>query len=268
MTIEEKLALLVELQKIDDKIQKLKEEEGTLPKEIRDLEVQNVSLLLERKKLEEAISNYKATITKNKSIITVQTRIKESREELLENEVFRSEREYKEVDSEIELATLEIEAAERRIKKAEAEIERLEKKVAEIAQKQEEYTNKIEAKRELLNNIKQKIQENIQNLLPEREKIVQQLDENLYKQYEIIRRKAGRGLAVVTVDRDACGGCFILMTPQTLYEIRLKDKIITCESCGRIVVDPSFFGNEKYWEEQEVAKKSKRRTRRTLKKAK
>ena len=60
--------------------------------------------------------------------------------------------------------------------------------------------------------------------------------------FKRIRKNTRNGLGVVYVQRDACGGCFNKIPPQRQLDVKMRKKIIVCEYCGRILIDPELAG--------------------------
>lgn len=235
LSVEEKLQHLYELQKIDTEIDKIKTLRGELPLEVQDLEDEIAGL-------ETRLENYKNEINEaSKSIAAKKQEILKSEElikkytEQLDN--VRNNREYDALSKEVEFQKLEIELQNKRIR--EAQKLKAEKEVdLEIAKKQhEEKKNDLDAKKAELDDIIAETHKDEENLTKKSEELAANIDERLLTAYRKIRANARNGLAVVTVDRDACGGCFNKIPPQRQLDIRLRKKIIVCEYCGRILID-------------------------------
>lgn len=235
MSVEEKLKALYDLQQVDTEIDKIKILRGELPLEVQDLEDEIAGLetrisniQTEVKSLHEAISK------KNNEVVNAQGLIKKYEEQ--QNNV-RNNREYDSLSKEIEFQTLEIELAEKRKKE-------FSEQVAEKEQQIEEYNEVLDERKGDLKNKKAELDEIIadtqkeEEVLDKRRKEIESLIEaRLFTAYEKIRNNARNGLAVVTVERDACGGCFNKIPPQRQLDIASRKKIIVCEYCGRILVD-------------------------------
>lgn len=235
LSVEEKLQHLYELQKIDTEINKIKTLRGELPLEVQDLEDEIAGL-------ETRLENYKNEINEaSKSIAAKKQEILKSEElikkytEQLDN--VRNNREYDALSKEVEFQKLEIELQNKRIR--EAQKLKAEKEVdLEIAKKQhEEKKNDLDAKKAELDDIIAETHKDEENLTKKSEELAANIDERLLTAYRKIRANARNGLAVVTVDRDACGGCFNKIPPQRQLDIRSRKKIIVCEYCGRILID-------------------------------
>ena len=234
-SIEEKLRALYELQSVVSEIDKIKTLRGELPLEVQDLEdeltglkTRIVNLEDEVKTLETAIKNKKIAIKDSETLITKYTE--------QQNNV-RNNREFDSLSKEIEFQTLEIELSEKRIKEFTAEM--AEKKEAIDSSKSllKEREEDLDRKNNELNEITQETKIEEEKLRSKSEKIESFIEPRLLTAFKRIRKNARNGLAVVTIQRDACGGCFNKIPPQRQMDIANRKKIIVCEYCGRILVD-------------------------------
>ena len=231
LSVEEKLQHLYELQRIDTEIDKIKTLRGELPLEVQDLEDEIAGL----ENLKNEISEADKSVTNKKQEITKSEELIKKYSEQLDN--VRNNREYDALTKEVEFQKLEIELQQKRIR--EAQKLKAEKEVnLEISNKQ--YTEKkadLEAKKAELDDIIAETHKDEEALIKKSEELSQNIEERLLTAYRKIRDNARNGLAVVTVDRDACGGCFNKIPPQRQLDIRSRKKIIVCEYCGRILID-------------------------------
>ena len=235
LTVEEKLQNLYELQRIDTEIDKIKTLRGELPLEVQDLEDEIAGLETRIENLKVELGELdKTSSTRKMDIKKAEEAIKKYSEQL---DNVRNNREYDALSKEIEFQKLEIELQEKRIR--EAQKLKAEKEVnLEISNKQ--YTEKkadLEAKKAELDDIIAETHKDEEALTQKSEELSQNIEERLLTAYRKIRDNARNGLAVVTVDRDACGGCFNKIPPQRQLDIRSRKKIIVCEYCGRILID-------------------------------
>lgn len=235
MPIEEKLKLLFELQLVASEIDKLKVLRGELPLEVQDLEDEIAGLKTrinnyqdEIKSLETAIVNRKASIAESSGLITKYTE--------QQNNV-RNNREFDSLSKEIEFQTLEIELSEKRIKEHTAELTRKTTLIDEAHGLLKEREEDIDRKQKELEDINSETRIESEKLLEKSVKIEESIEERLLIAFKRIRKNARNGLAVVMVERDACGGCFNKIPPQRQLDIASRKKIIVCEYCGRILVD-------------------------------
>jgi predicted nucleic acid-binding Zn-ribbon protein len=149
------------------------------------------------------------------------------------------------LSKEIEYQTLEIELCEKRIKEFATQVKEKADLMAESKKKLEERTNDLESKKGELEEITSDTQKEEELLMADRLEYEKRIEERLLTAYKKIRKNARNGLAVVSVERDACGGCFNQIPPQRQLDIRSRKKIIVCEYCGRILVDKDIVEEEK-----------------------
>ena len=235
LTVEEKLLNLYELQRIDTEIDKIKTLRGELPLEVQDLEDEIAGLETRIENLKVELGELdKTSSTRKMDIKKAEEAIKKYSEQL---DNVRNNREYDALSKEIEFQKLEIELQEKRIRealKAKAEKEAL---MEESKKRYEDKVSDLEAKKGELNDIINETHKDEESLQTKSEELAATIDERLLTAYRRIRSNARNGLAVVTVDRDACGGCFNKIPPQRQLDIRSRKKIIVCEYCGRILID-------------------------------
>lgn len=235
VTVEERLRALFDLQKVVSEIDKIRTLRGELPLEVQDLED-------EIEGLETRIANLDVEIKKlNDNILTKKNEIKDAgllikKYEAQQSNV-RNNREYDSLTKEIEFQTLEIELCEKRIREFTTEMKTKTDQVNSSKQLLEERKSDLVAKKSELNEIVSETQVEEERLKDKSKEIEKQIDERLLAAFKRIRKNARNGLAVVTVARDACGGCFNKIPPQRQLDIQLRKKVIVCEYCGRILVD-------------------------------
>jgi uncharacterized protein len=238
LTVEEKLKALYELQLVDSKIDDIKRLRGELPLEVQDLEDEIEGLQTRIQNYEEDVVKLEEPINSKKNEIKdAQSLIKKYTEQ--QNNV-RNNREFDSLSKEIEFQTLEIELCEKRIKEFTAKIEEKNVVITESKEILEDRLGDLQNKRNELDSITsetRKEEEEFENKSLEIQGIIEERLRNAYKK---IRANARNGLAVVSVQRDACGGCFNKIPPQRQLDVRSRKKIIVCEYCGRILVDPDM----------------------------
>ena len=238
LTVEEKLKALYELQIVDSKIDDIKRLRGELPLEVQDLEDEIEGLQTRVQNYEEEVVSLEDSISAKKNEIKdAQGLIKKYTEQ--QNNV-RNNREFDSLSKEIEFQTLEIELCEKRIKEFTAKIEEKKAIIVESKEVLEDRTGDLETKRNELNSITSETQKEEEDLENKSLEIQELIDDRLLNAYKKIRANARNGLAVVPVQRDACGGCFNKIPPQRQLDVRSRKKIIVCEYCGRIFVDPDM----------------------------
>jgi len=242
VTIEERLKALFNLQQVDTAIDKIRIVRGELPLEVQDLEDEIVGLETRMKNYTDEVNILEDTIVQKKQ----QTKdslsaIKKYEEQ--QNKV-RNNREFDSLTKEIEFQNLEIQLCEKRTKEAKASIA-LKNEIIEKAQAElDERKSDLKHKKAELDDIIKETEKEEKSLIKESAKAEEVMEERLLTAYKRIRSNARNGLAVVTVARDACGGCFNNIPPQRQMDIRMRKKIIVCEYCGRILVDQELAGVE------------------------
>lgn len=234
-SVEEKLSSLINLQKIDSKLDEIKILKGELPMEVADLEDEIQGLHARQTRIEEEINGVTEFIEERKNAIKDSEALIKKYEKDSEN--VKNNREFEAINKETEMQQLEIKLAEKYIKDANEEIAEkvilLEKAKKNIAAKE----GVLELKKAELEKIitaNEKEEKHFSKLSAEAKKDV---EERLLASYNKIRENFRNGLAVVPVERDACGGCFYAIPPQKQSEIKQHKKIVACENCGRILVD-------------------------------
>jgi uncharacterized protein len=243
LTIEEKLRALYKLQTINSEIDKIRTLRGELPLEVQDLEDDIAGLETRIEKLQEEIKNFDSAIASKKNdIVNSKSLIKKYEEQ--QNNV-RNNREFDSLSKEIEYQTLEIELNEKRIKEFTVQAKEKAEYIDDSTKTLDERKNDLQMKKSELEDITSDTQKEEENLLKKRQEYELIIEERLLTAYKKIRKNARNGLAVVSVERDACGGCFNQIPPQRQLDIRSRKKIIVCEYCGRILVDMDLVAEEK-----------------------
>jgi predicted nucleic acid-binding Zn-ribbon protein len=253
-TVEERLQALYDLQVIDSKIDRIRTIRGELPLEVQDLEDDVAGLQTRIDNTEEAIQTLEADISAKKNQIQEAKAAIKKYEEQQQN--VRNNREYDSLSKEIEFQSLEIELAEKRIKEYKEKIEAKQEVNDQAKTKLEETKKELEHKKNELDEIIAETEKEEKALQKESKKAEEVIEDRLLAAYKRIRDNARNGLAVVPVERSACGGCFNKIPPQRQLDINTHKKVIVCEHCGRILIDPKMAGIEEVVEE-----KPKRRTR-------
>lgn len=253
-TVEQRLQALYDLQEIDSKIDRIRTVRGELPLEVQDLEDEVAGLKTRIEKASEVIKSLESDVSAKRNQIKESEAAIRKYDEQQKN--VRNNREYDSLSKEIEYQVLEIELAEKRIKEYEANIEN-KKEINEVSQeKLKETESELEHKKNELDEIISETEKEEKELKKKSEKAEQVIEDRLLTAYKRIRDNARNGLAVVPVERNACGGCFNKIPPQRQLDINSHKKIIVCEHCGRILVDPKMAGIEEV-----IPEKPKRRTR-------
>ncbi|MFT3700947.1 MAG: C4-type zinc ribbon domain-containing protein [Agriterribacter sp.] len=238
-SVEEKLASLVSLQKVDSKLDEVKILKGELPMEVRDLEDEIQGLHARQTRVEEEINGIQEFIEQKKNIIKDSQALVKKYEKQSEN--VKNNREFEAITKEMELQNLEVKLAEKHIKDANEEI-------ADKARLLESAKKAVSNKDGVLKHKKGELEKIIADTEKEENEFHaiaaqsrEKVEPRILASYERIRKSYRNGLAIVPVLRDACGGCFNAIPPQRQSEIKQRKKIIVCENCGRILVDEELY---------------------------
>ena len=233
--VEQRLIALYTLQSVDSKIDKIQIIRGELPQAIEDLEDEVAGLNTRIENLENSIKEYEQAIkTRKNEMEVLNTEIKDT--ENKQNNV-RNNREFESLNKELEFKNLEIQLRERKNRDAEAKIKELQKHMEAAQTLRSNREADLQVKREELDDIIKETEKDEKALLAKSVEQEKHIDERYLTAYKRIRKAARNGLAVVPIDRDACGGCFSKIPPQRQTEIKMHKKVIVCEYCGRILVD-------------------------------
>jgi hypothetical protein len=264
MPVEERLKTLYQLQATLSAIDEKRALRGELPLEVQDLEDEIEGLTTRIEKIQADINEYERAVSQKKGEIeTAKASVERYKTQLDE---VKNNREYDTLSKEIEFQSLEIELCNKKIKEATFKIE---EKKGELAQNQEI----IDDRRQALEVKKNELDEIMEETRTEEEKLKQKVKElevkiepRLLTSFKRIRKNARNGLGIVYVQRDACGGCFNKIPPQRQLDIKMHKKIIVCEYCGRIMIDPELAGVKIEKPVVEEKKTRKRAIRKTVKK--
>ena len=238
ISIEDKLKALYELQTVVSEGDKIKILRGELPLEVQDLEDEIAGLKTRLTNLDEEIKNLETSVNNKRNAIKESNALIEKYTEQQNN--VRNNREYDSLSKEIEFQTLEIELAEKRIKEFTAETEAKKELIESSKEGLKEKQEDLERKQKELEEITTETKIEEEKLKAKSEKIESFIEPRLLTAFKRIRKNARNGLAVVTIQRDACGGCFNKIPPQRQLDIASRKKIIVCEYCGRILVDKNI----------------------------
>lgn len=266
LSVEEKLKTLYQLQATLSSIDEKKALRGELPLEVQDLEDEIEGLNIRIDKIQNEIAEFKnAVAQKQHEIVGAQASVERYQSQL--NDV-KNNREYDTLTKEIEFQSLEIELCNKKIKEAAIKIEEcnhdLEKAQATITDRQGD----LDEKRNELDEIMQETREEEDKLKEKAKELETKIEPRLLTSFKRIRKNARNGLGIVYVQRDACGGCFNKIPPQRQLDIKIHKKIIVCEYCGRIMIDPELAGvKTDKPASDEKPKRAKRTIRKTTKKA-
>ncbi len=242
ISVERKLVSLYALQQIHSQIDRIRIIRGELPLEVQDLEDEIAGL-------ETRIENYEnETIALNQNVNEKKLSMKDSASLIKRYEEqqmnVRNNREYDSLSKEIEFQNLEIQLSEKRIREYTVKVEELQKEILVAKDRLTERLGDLEVKKSELQSIIEETEKEEEDLIEKSYKHEHQVEDRLVVAYKRIRLNARNGLAVVQIERDACGGCFNKIPPQHQLDIRMHKKVIVCEYCGRILVDQEIA--EKY----------------------
>ena len=252
LTVEQKLKALYQLQTMLSEIDKIKTLRGELPLEVQDLEDEVAGLSTRIDKIKSEIDELKSSVAaKRIEIETAKVSVEKYKSQ---QDNVKNNREYDFLTKEIEFQTLEIELCEKKIKEFTAEIgtktEDVEKSSVELEERKKDLEQKKNELDEIISETKAE-----EEKLREKAKVLETtIEPRLLQAFKRIRKNSRNGLGIVYVQRDACGGCFNKIPPQRQLDIRMRKKIIVCEYCGRIMIDPELAGVE---QEQHLETKTK-----------
>ena len=240
LSVEDKLKTLFQLQTALSSIDEKRALRGELPLEVQDLEDEIEGLNTRVEKIQNEISEFQKAITQKKGeIATAEASVARYKSQLDE---VKNNREYDTLSKEIEFQTLEIELCNKKIREANT---RIEERTADLNAS----LDTIKERQEDLDIKKGELDEIIAETRAEEEKLKEKvkdleskIEARLLTSFKRIRKNARNGLGVVYVQRDACGGCFNKIPPQRQLDIKMHKKIIVCEYCGRIMIDPELAG--------------------------
>ena len=234
-SMQEKIMALYELQKIDSQIDEINKVKGELPLEVQDLEDEIEGLKTRIDNINAEMEEFNS-LTKQRKREVDQAKIQITHYKEQQNNV-RNNREYDAITKEIEYQELEIELAEKRLREYAVALKNKKAQLEDAEAVAADRGVDLAAKKNELEGIEAETADQVASLEAKAAKAKAKIDERLLTAYNRIRRSVRNGLAVVTVKRDACGGCFNRIPPQRQVDIRQGKKLIVCEYCGRILVD-------------------------------
>ena len=240
ITVEEKLKTLYALQQKLSEIDNIKILRGELPLEVADLEDEIIGLETRIKKYETELKEADTAVSFQKQKAKDSTLKIEKYKEQLDN--VRNNREFDHLSKESEFETLEIELSEKRIREFTQDSKNLTEQVEKSKTFLQERSADLGQKKEELDNIVSETKQQEEQLREEVKDIETEVEPRLLQAFKRIRKSARNGLAVVCIERGACGGCFNKIPPQKQMDIKIGKKIIVCEYCGRIMIDPELIG--------------------------
>lgn len=258
-SVEEKLQSLYQLQTMLTEIDKIKTLRGELPLEVQDLEDEIAGLSTRVEKAKAEISELTSAVAENKNTIEVSkaaiARYTEQQDHVSNN------REFDSLNKEIEFRNLEVELAEKHIRDYSATISTKKEEIEHNGQIIEEKKQDLEIKKSELQEIIEENRQEEERLREKSKALEMTIEPRLLQSFKRIRNNTRNGLGIVYVQRESCGGCFNKIPPQRQLDIRMRKKIIVCEYCGRIMIDPELAGIKE--EAKVVEAAPKKRTRKS-----
>lgn len=237
-SVADKLKQLYKLQTIDSKIDEIQVLKGELPIEVSDLEDEIAGLEKRIGRLNDQVSDIDTEISNHNANIKESEALIARYQKQLDD--VKNNREFEALTKEIELQNLEIQLSEKKIGDANKAKEVKATSLEEAKERNEVKNKNLEAKKVELQKILEKTEKEEAKLQKESEKAKDGIEDRLIKAYTRVRDRYRNGLAVVTVERDACGGCFNRIPPQLQIEIGHYKNVIACEHCGRVLVDDAI----------------------------
>ena len=239
ISVEDRLRALHQLQIIDSEVDKIRIVRGELPVEIEDLEDLIVGLKTRLEKLTNELEVVNTDLTAKKTSILDASELVKKYDKQLKN--IKNNREFSSLTKELEYKNLEIELNEKHVNDLQAKIlhknEVIEASTLQINEREDE----LKVKNTELEAIVKETEKEEKALMKKSDKAQKVIEERLLNSYSRIRGSVKNGLAVVSVSRDACGGCFNHVPPQRQLDIQMHKKVIVCEHCGRILVDGNLL---------------------------
>lgn len=242
LSVETRLKSLYELQSILSQIDRIRTVRGELPLEVADLEDNIVGLTTRvdnyKKEIEEL---RKKTVSEKEKINEAQSKIEKYKTQL---DNVRNNREFDLLSKEIEFQTLEIQLCEKHINEYGRVIENKTNEIAATEEKLKAENHVLAEKKAELDEIVSETKQDEERLREQAKALEPKIDARTLAAFKRIRKNARNGLGIVYIQRNACGGCFNRIPPQKQAEIKMRKKIIVCEYCGRIMIDPELAGVE------------------------
>lgn len=240
LSVEEKLKALYQLQTTLSAIDEKRALRGELPLEVQDLEDEIEGLNIRVDKIRREIEDFSMAVSQKKAeIAEAQASVERYNRQL--NEV-KNNREYDTLSKEIEFQTLEIELCNKKIREAMIRIDECERDLGATERLIDDREHDLQPKRGELDEIMLETKEEEERLRDRARDLETKIEPRLLSSFKRIRKNARNGLGIVYVQRDACGGCFNKIPPQRQLDVKMHKKVIVCEYCGRIIVDPELAG--------------------------
>ena len=261
LSVEEKLQTLYQLQTTLSAIDEKRALRGELPLEVQDLEDEIEGLNIRIAKIENEIEEFQNAVAQKKGEIEQAQESVERYKRQLDD--VKNNREYDTLTKEIEFQSLEIELCNKKIREALAKVDDKKRELAHTHDMMDDRQSALEEKKNELDEIMQETREEEEKLKLIAKALETKIEPRLLSSFKRIRKNARNGLGIVYVQRDACGGCFNKIPPQRQLDIKMHKKVIVCEYCGRIMIDPELAGVKPAVAETEDKPKRKRTVRKT-----
>ena len=261
LSVEEKLQTLYQLQTTLSAIDEKRALRGELPLEVQDLEDEIEGLNIRIAKIENEIEEFQNAVAQKKGEIEQAQESVERYKRQLDD--VKNNREYDTLTKEIEFQSFEIELCNKKIREALAKVDDKKRELAHTHDMMDDRQSALEEKKNELDEIMQETREEEEKLKLIAKDLETKIEPRLLSSFKRIRKNARNGLGIVYVQRDACGGCFNKIPPQRQLDIKMHKKVIVCEYCGRIMIDPELAGVKPAVAETEDKPKRKRTVRKT-----
>lgn len=264
LSVEEKLKTLYQLQTTLSAIDEKRALRGELPLEVQDLEDEIAGLTIRIEKIKNDIKEFQSAVVQKKAEINeAQASVERYKEQL--NDV-KNNREYDTLSKEIEFQSLEIELCNKKIREANVKIEEKNRDLENNEELIKDRRVALEKKKNEFDEIMDETRAEEEKLKEKAKELELKIEPRLLASFKRIRKNARNGLGIVYVQRDACGGCFNKIPPQRQLDIKMHKKIIVCEYCGRIMIDPELAGVKSEKPVEEKPKRKRVIRKRTVKK--
>ncbi len=256
LSIEDKLKNLYQLQTMLSEIDKIKTLRGELPLEVQDLEDEIEGLTTRIEKIQEEIANLQREVSSRR--ITIQNNLANIERYTSQLDNVRNNREYENLTKEIEYLQLDNQLNEKKIREAGEAQERKSEEIRRCSDTVTERRTDLDIKKSELDEIISETRAEEEKLRERSKSLEATIEPRLLSAFKRIRKNSRNGLGIVYVQRDACGGCFNKIPPQRQLDIRMRKKIIVCEYCGRIMIDPELAGVQLQAKGEEKPKRRRR----------
>ncbi|MBQ4622655.1 MAG: hypothetical protein IJB28_08395 [Bacteroidaceae bacterium] len=258
LSVEQKLKALYQLQTMLSEIDKIKTLRGELPLEVQDLEDEVAGLNTRIDKIRREMAELRQAIATKRNEIEDAKALMNKYKEQQDN--VRNNREYDMLSKEIEFQSLEIELCEKRIREFTSAEKSKNEDCVHSEELLEDRQKDLELKKAELEEIVSETKQEEEKLREKAKNLELTIEPRLLQAFKRIRKNSRNGLGIVYVQRDACGGCFNKIPPQRQLDIRMRKKVIVCEYCGRIMIDPELAGIEKPVEKEVAPKRRSRKS--------